>query len=101
MSEQQWLSLLGLAARARKVISGEEIVLKEVRRNGVSVVIISEDASDLTLKKMTDKCKHYNVPIRISSTRDKLGNSIGKGERVVLGVIDPGFARKLVTLIDQ
>ncbi|WP_373279341.1 YlxQ family RNA-binding protein [Alkalihalobacterium bogoriense] len=100
-NEERWLSLLGLAARARKIISGEELVIKEVRRKGVQLVLLSEDASPQTVKKVTDKCSFYSVPLYIVGTRDKLGGAIGKGERVVLGVTDFGFAKKLGTLIDQ
>ena len=32
MNVNQWASLLGLANRARKIISGEELSLKEIRR---------------------------------------------------------------------
>ena len=31
MKENQWMSLLGLANRARKIISGEELAVKEIR----------------------------------------------------------------------
>ncbi|WP_078430735.1 YlxQ family RNA-binding protein [Alkalihalobacterium alkalinitrilicum] len=101
MNDKQWLSLLGLAARARKVVSGEEIVLKEVRKKQVQLVIVSTDASTATAKKMNDKCTYYNTPIRVTGTREVLGQAIGKRERVVLGVIDQGFAKKLISLIDQ
>lgn len=42
--QQQWMSLLGLANRARKLISGEELVVKEIRSGNAKVVILSADA---------------------------------------------------------
>ncbi|MFV8827190.1 YlxQ family RNA-binding protein [Alkalihalobacterium sp. APHAB7] len=101
MNENKWLSLLGLAARARKIVSGEELVIKEVRKKQVYLVIVSTDASEATEKKLNDKCSFYNTPIRMTGTRELLGQAIGKRERVVLGVIDQGFAKKLISLIDQ
>ncbi len=50
--ENRWMSLLGLANRARKVISGEELVIKEIRNNRAKVVIIAGDASENTRKKL-------------------------------------------------
>ncbi len=97
----KWISLLGLAARARKIVTGEELVLKEVRRKSVRIIILSADASKQTKKKILDKCAYYNVPSRIVSDRKTLGRAIGKDERVVIGVIDEGFAKKLTALIDQ
>ena len=39
--EQQILHLLGLATRARKTISGEELVVKEIRSQKAKLVILS------------------------------------------------------------
>ena len=32
MKQEKWMSLLGLANRARKIISGEELVIKEIQK---------------------------------------------------------------------
>ncbi|NEU29333.1 YlxQ family RNA-binding protein [bacterium LRH843] len=101
MTEQKWISLLGLAARARKLVTGEELVLKEVRRNSVCLLLLSTDAAEQTKKKVLDKCSHYNVPVRIVSDRQTLGHAIGKEERVVIGILDEGFAKKMSALLDQ
>ena len=37
IQQQQWMSLLGLANRARKLISGEELVVKEIRSGNAKV----------------------------------------------------------------
>lgn len=99
MSVEKCLSLLGLAARARKIISGEELVLKEVRSGKAKLVFLADDASDGTKKKITDKCKSYNVEVRMFTNRDHLGASIGKDSRVVVAVLDQGFAKKMKSLL--
>lgn len=45
------LSRLGLATRAGKLISGEEIVLKAIRSGEAKLVLLAGDASDNTRKK--------------------------------------------------
>lgn len=97
----QWISLLGLAARARKLVTGEELVLKEVRRKSVRLILLSSDAAEQTKKKVLDKCGYYNIPVRMVSDRGTLGQAIGKAERVVIGVMDDGFAKKMTALLDQ
>lgn len=99
MKQPQWFSLLGLAARARKLVTGEELVIKSIRKKEVYLVIIAEDASDLTKKKLQDKCKFYKVPIKECADRGQIGSAIGKHERVVVGVIDEGFAQKLLSIL--
>lgn len=98
-SSQKWSNLLGLAMRARKVISGEELVIKEVRRGTAKIVLLSLDASDNTKKKITDKCSFYKVPLFEVENRYVLGEAIGKDERVIVAVNDSGFAKKLKTLL--
>ncbi|WP_163101543.1 YlxQ family RNA-binding protein [Peribacillus alkalitolerans] len=100
MNQPQWMSLLGLANRARKLISGEELVIKEVRNGKAKLVILSNDASNNTEKKITDKCSYYNVPVVKVEDRTQLGHAIGKDARVVIAVLDEGFANKLRTLLD-
>jgi ribosomal protein L7Ae-like RNA K-turn-binding protein len=94
-------SLLGLANRAGKCISGEELVVKEIKRKKAKLVLLSLDASDNTTKKISDKCKFYEVDLRNVSDRYELGNSIGKDQRVVVAVTDQGFADKLKHILDQ
>lgn len=100
MTQQQWMSLLGLANRARKLISGEELVIKEIRSGKAKLVLLAEDASSNTEKKISDKCGFYKVPIKRVKNRSCLGQAIGKEERVTVAVLDEGFARKLQTLLD-
>lgn len=100
MDNSGWNSLLGLANRARKVVSGEELVVKEIRSGRAKLVLLSEDASTNTAKKITDKSTYYQVPLRTVKDRFLLGQAIGKEARVVVTVTDLGFANKLMSLLD-
>lgn len=93
------LATLGLAMRAGKVISGEELVLREVRSGKAHLVLLATDAAKNIEKKMTDKCSTYQVPIIRYGTRQELGNAIGKAERVVIAITDPGFTRSIQKLV--
>ncbi|WP_062197897.1 YlxQ family RNA-binding protein [Massilibacterium senegalense] len=97
----KWSSLLGLANRARKIVSGEELVVKEVQKKQAKLVLLSKDASANTTKKITDKCSYYRVPLRFIEDRYTLGQAIGKDARVVIAITDDGFAKKLNELVEQ
>lgn len=97
---KQCVALLGLANRARQVISGEELVLREIRSKRAKLVLLSNDASNNTSKKIHDKCEFYHIPLRIVSDRYQLGQAIGKESRVVVVVLENGFAKKLLSLLD-
>ncbi len=89
-----FLKTLGLASRARKIVTGETLINK-IRSNEVHLVIIATDASDNTKKKLTDKCTSYNVDYIITSNIDELSKAVGKNNRVALGIQDAGFAKNL------
>ncbi|MGI2327186.1 YlxQ family RNA-binding protein [Planococcus sp. YIM B11945] len=101
MAKQQILQFLGLATRARMMITGEELVVNEVRKGNAKLVILAEDASANTNKKIHDKCNTYGVAVHEFGTRYELGHAIGKEERVVIAITDDGFAKKLTSLFDE
>ncbi|MFP5111285.1 YlxQ family RNA-binding protein [Bacillaceae bacterium C204] len=100
MKQNQWMSLLGLANRARKIISGEELTVKQIQSGKARLILLSADASENTTKKITDKCNSYQIPYKLVENRHLLGQAIGKEARVVVAVLDEGFAKKMVTLLD-
>lgn len=91
--------MLGLAMRARKLITGEELVVSAVRSNQAKLVIIASDASANTAKKVTDKCSHYHVPCHQLSTRYDLGRAIGKDARVTMAITDSKLAESIQHLL--
>ncbi|MFF5993356.1 MULTISPECIES: YlxQ family RNA-binding protein [unclassified Lysinibacillus] len=101
MTNQAILQLLGLAARARKVISGEELVIKEIRSGNAKIVLLASDASANTSKKLTDKCTYYNVELHVFGDRYDLGHATGKEARVALAITDSGFAKKMSSLLNE
>lgn len=97
--EQRFFQLLGLAQRAGKVVSGHDVVMSEIRRGRARLVLISKDAASATKQKFMDKGKHYNIKVVEFGNRESLGHAIGKEQRVVLAVIDEGFASKLLIIL--
>ncbi|WNQ13773.1 ribosomal L7Ae/L30e/S12e/Gadd45 family protein [Paenibacillus aurantius] len=96
MNNHKFFSNLGLAMRAGKLVTGDTGVLDAIRSGEAKLVIMALDASPNAQKKYRDKCAHYEVPLTEFGTRDQLGAGIGKAERVVIAVIDAGFAQMLV-----
>ena len=89
------LGFLGLAFRARALITGTELVLGSMRGQKVHFVLIAGDVSTGTLKKVTDKCRTYGVQyLQVASDVD-LGKAIGKDSRKVIGITDVNFAKTL------
>lgn len=92
----KFYQMLGLAMRAGKVISGEEPVLAAIRSGQAKLVIVADDGSENTKKKIKDKSNYYGISLCIVPSREQLGTSIGKSDRVIVGVVDNGFAKQLM-----
>ena len=58
MSKEQILNFLGLAMRARKVKSGESVLLTEIKENNIKLVIMASDASENTVKNIKINVNH-------------------------------------------
>ncbi len=101
MVSDKVLSLLGLAARARRVVSGEFSVEKAVKMKKAYLVIVANDTSENTAKKFRDKCKYYEIPIRFYGTKESLGAALGKEERACVAVQDEGFAKSMIERLEE
>lgn len=89
------LSLLGLAKRAGKVVSGEFSTETAVKSSKAYLVVVSEEASENTKKKFSNMCTYYRVPIYFYGKKEELGKCIGQEFRASLAVTDPGFSEAL------
>lgn len=94
------LSLVGLATKAGKTVSGEFMTEKEVKSGKAALVIVADDASDNTKKKFRDMCEFYKVPIYFYADKDTLGHAMGKEFRASLVILDEGFAKGIRKHID-
>ena len=96
MKTDNILSTLGLAMRAKCLVSGEFMTESVVKSNAAHLVIIAKDVSENTRKKFNNMCEYYHVPIREYATKDELGHSLGKEFRASLAVTDKGFAQAIL-----
>ena len=92
---QKTLSLIGLAKRAGRAVSGEGAVKDAIRYGKAQLVIIAVDASDNTKKSITNSCKYYEVPCYICSTKETIGHALGREYNASVCITDSGFAAKI------
>lgn len=92
LRQDKVLSLVGLATKAGKTVSGEFMTEREVKSGRAALVILAEDSSENTRKKFCNMCEYYEVPIYIYGDKDTLGHAMGKEFRASLAILDEGFA---------
>ncbi len=93
------LNLLGICRRAGKLTIGNDAVTDEAINGKASLVIVSNDVSQNTEKKLRNTCGRCRTQLlKLNRTRDELSGAIGK-YCAVAAVCDKGFANRLCELI--
>lgn len=95
------LSLIGLATRAGKTVSGEFSTEKSVKSGKGYLVLVAEDASENTRKKFQNMCDFYEVPVYVLGSKADLGKYCGKEFRASLAVQDENFAKAILKELEK
>ena len=96
MTNSKILSLIGLATKAGKIVSGEFSTEKSVKTGNGFLVVAAEDASENTKKKFRNMCSFYQVPIYFYGDKESMGRAMGKEYRACLAVQDENFAKAIM-----
>ena len=102
-SRDKLRGMIGLAMRAGRLIPGTEQVTVALRSRGrVCLVLLSEGASENTVKKVVGKCEYYGVQLRRTKvSAAELGDWIGKSYGpMCVGITDAGFAGQINRILD-
>ena len=97
-SLQKVLSALGLCKKAGGALFGADMVCDAMRQNkGVCLVVVPNDNSENTKKKLSDKCAFYRVAFKeLPTSGEELAHAVGKsGHCAAVGITDENFARLL------
>ncbi len=90
----KFLSYLGLAQKARKLVSGADMCEQALRSGEVYLTVISSDAGENTRKHFSDMSNFRKIPIIVSP--EPIGHAIGHIARKVACVTDKGFAEAMI-----
>ena len=96
------LNMLGLCARAGKLITGEKAVVQAVRGGGAFAVLLDGAASDNAVKAVGQACRTHGVPLARTEPF-ALGDAIGKPSRMAAAITDGRMAARVMELcsVDQ
>ncbi len=94
-------SMVGMAMKAGKIVSGEFATEKAVKTGKAFLVIVSDAASENTKKMFRNMCTFYKVPMYTYGTKEDLGHSMGKEFRASLAVTEEGFAKSIIKRLNE
>lgn len=101
INKDKILGLLGLSARAGKVIFGTDACIEYVNKNKVKLLLIAEDASDRTKLKFNEIAKTKQIPIYELGSIDEISKSIGKKNKAIIGITDVNFSKEIIKRINR
>ena len=101
MQNDKALSMLGIAAKAGKVVSGEFSTEKAVKSGHAYLVIVSAEASENTKKSFLNMTDFYHVPCYCYGSKEELGRYIGKQSRAALAVPGASLARAVARKLKE
>lgn len=88
-----WLSLLGMARRARRLAPGSNAVLQSIRDKKAYLVLIASDISPKTAANIRFAAERQDIPVcMLPCTLEQLSSAIGIRAGLV-ALEDAGFAR--------
>ena len=94
------LNMLGLCARAGRLVTGEKAVVQLIRSGGACVVLLDGAASENAVKAVCQACETHGAPL-VRTQPFELGDAIGKPGRMAAAITDERMARRVLELSAQ
>lgn len=94
------LSYMGFAAKARKIAWGYNTTIFNIEKKIAKLVIIAEDISENSKKKIISKAETNSVPYRVYGLSDEMSIITGKSGKSIFCILDENFKKAILNEID-
>jgi ribosomal protein L7Ae-like RNA K-turn-binding protein len=101
MNTQKLMSLLGLAQKAGKIVSGDFAVQGAIKSGKARLLILATDASESTKKEYKYQAESRNIAIYCALSKEQLGGAIGKALRAAVVITDEGFTKPIILTLEE
>ncbi|MFV0516568.1 MAG: L7Ae/L30e/S12e/Gadd45 family ribosomal protein [Aminipila sp.] len=94
-------SYLGFAKKSRNLMTGYNTCILAMNKNKIKLLILANDVSENTMKKLVNTAIERKIEYRIYGTCDELSFACGTTGRGVFGITDQNFATVILREIDD
>lgn len=94
------LGLIGISAKAGKIVYGTDSCIEKMKSGKVKLLIVSTESSEKSKKNFEYYAQKYNTKICFFETIENLSKSIGKKNKVVIGIQEDNLAKEIQKIID-
>lgn len=95
------LSYMGFAKKSGNLVSGVNTCTFNMSRRKVRLMILAEDISQGSEKKIMKEIRRYNIEYIKYGTIDELSAAIGGQGRSVFGILDDNFANAILNALED
>lgn len=95
------MSLIGFAKKSGNLVSGVNTCTYAIGKGKVKLVILAEDISEGSEKKIMKEIRKKSIPYIKYSTIDELSHAAGEVGRSVFAVLDRHFAEVITGEISK
>jgi len=99
--ENKVASYMGFAAKARKLVTGYNTCIYMMEKKKIRLLILTEDLSENSRKKMVSAAEKFRVPCKIYGFREQLSAITGNVDKGIYGITDDNFAKVIADGIDK
>ncbi len=99
--QQEAESLLGIAQRAGKVVSGDASLLQSLRRGEGVLLIVATDCGKNNRERYIHLAEREGMRKCSFSTKTRLGAALGKAQRAAVLVTDRGLAEAIIAKTNE
>lgn len=99
--EKKIASYIGFAKKSRNLLTGYNTCIFAINKKKLKLLILSEDLSENTVKKLTKLATDHGVPFRIYGKTEELSKITGSDHRGIYGITDVNFADVILKEIDK
>ena len=92
--------LIGLSAKAGKIVIGTEACLESIIKRKIKLIIVACDSAERTIRNFEEKCKENNIKFYKFGTKENLSNCIGKENKTVIGIKDKNLAGAIEKILN-
>ena len=96
MQKNNFLGNIGLCARAKQCVSGEENCLNAIRGDRVSFLLMEKNVSSNTEKRFRNACSFRKIPLLVYE-REKwdVPNAVGRSKCKLIAILKGSWAKPL------
>ncbi len=95
------LGMLGISAKAGKIVCGTDATIEDIEKHRVKLVIVAQNASERTKRNIRYICDNNKIPILEFGDIEEISRTIGKNNKAIIGVKSKSLSEEIEKLIKE